>query len=103
MYITASDQTSATANQADGRGYSIWLTPFFQKKGDGLEALLRYDAVKPNKNVDQVRKVTIIGIAYWFPHPGGNATSAILLDFDQQKFPGTATQNKIALHGLVNF
>jgi hypothetical protein len=103
MYITASDQTSATANETDGNGYSIWLTPFFQKKGDGLEALLRYDAVKPNKNVDQVRKVAIIGIAYWFPHPGGNATSAIMLDFDQQKFPGAATQNKIALHGLVNF
>jgi hypothetical protein len=26
-----------------------------------------------------------------------------MLDFDQQKFPGAATQNKIALHGLVNF
>ncbi len=103
MFITAKDQTSVTKDKIDSSGYSIWFTPFFQKKGDGWEALLRYDGFKPNTSADQVRKRAIAGLAYWFPHPGGNATAALMLDFEQQKFPGTATQEIIGLHGLVNF
>jgi Phosphate-selective porin O and P len=103
MYISAADQTSVTKDKIDSSGYSIWLNPIFHKKGDGFEGLLRFDGVKPNKNVDQTRKILIVGVAYWFPHPGGGATAAIMLDYDQQKFPGAATQDKIALHGLINF
>ena len=49
------------------------------------------------------------GAAYWFPHPGGAATAALLLDYEQVNFhdyPAAvrpATQKRIAVHGLINF
>ena len=55
------------------------------------------------------RNRTIAGIAYWFPHPGGSATAALMLDFEQVKFDhfaptaATATQKRYFLHGLINF
>jgi hypothetical protein len=97
-----SDQATADVAKVSGRGFSIWVTPFFQKKGDGWEALLRYDQVKPNTDVDQTRKIGIVGLAYWFPHTGG-PQAALLFDYDQQTFPGTVKQQKIGVHALINF
>jgi hypothetical protein len=102
-YLAASDRTSVTKTVVKASGYSVWITPFFQQKGNGWEALLRFDGLTPNKNLDATRRNTIVGIAYWFPHPGGSASAAILLDYDYQTFPGTTKQQKIAVHGLVNF
>jgi len=53
-----------------------------------------------------VRKRTIAGIAYWFPHQG-NVSTALMLDWDSAKFarfvPEQLKQQRIAVHGLVNF
>jgi hypothetical protein len=104
-YLEAKDQTSAIrAAEMDGKGYSIWATP---KSPKGLEALLRYDHLKPNTAFDnQVRNRTIIGVAYWFPHEG-NVSSAMMLDYDGQTFdnftPALPKQSKVAIHGLINF
>jgi hypothetical protein len=104
-YLDTKDQTSAiTAPQIDGRGYSIWATP---KSPMGLEALLRFDHIKPNTTFDrQVRNRTIAGVAYWFPHEG-NVAAAMLLDYDGQTFdnftPALAKQTRVAIHGLISF
>ncbi len=103
IYAAATDQTLPTAAKVSAQGFSIWLTPFFQQKGNGWEALLRYDNYKPNKDVDAIRKRTIVGLAYWFPHPGGGASAAMLFDYEQQTFPGTTKQQRIAVHALINF
>jgi hypothetical protein len=103
MYLSGKDQASATGALVEASGYSMWITPFFQTRGHGWEALLRYDSLKPTKRLDQRRNRFIGGLAYWFPHPGGNATAALLFDYEQQTFPGTVKQQKIALHGLINF
>jgi hypothetical protein len=107
-YISRSDEASATAVRIKSDGYSVFLTPFFKEKGNGLEALLRYDSFRPNTATKDARQNrTIAGIAYWFPHPGGNATAALLLDFEQVKFSQFTTpqptQQRITLHGLINF
>ena len=109
-YITREDQTAATAAQVKSDGWSVFATPFFKEKGNGLEGLFRYDSFRANKSLDQRQNRTIAGLAYWFPHPGGASTAAILLDFEQVsvvKFAGTGTapakQQRIALHGLINF
>jgi len=88
----------------EASGWSFWATP---KTPHGWEALLRYDQLQPDSRVDgQVRKRTIVGVAYWFPHQGA-VSSAILLDYDRQTFdnftPPTAAQKRIAVHGLINF
>jgi hypothetical protein len=87
------------------RGWSFWATPAFKEKGNGPELLLRIDRYEPNRAVSPqvIRTRSIAGIAYWFPHPGGNSTAAILLDFEQVKQLGTLTQQRYALHGLINF
>jgi hypothetical protein len=80
------------------------VTPFFKVKGDGPEALLRYDSFRPNADVDGRRNRLIAG-AYWFPHPGGSATAALLLDYEQVTFAqltGTKEQ-RIMLQGLISF
>ena len=104
-YFESKDQATATATEVKGKGYSVWATPIFKQKGNGPELLLRYDSWEPDKSDSSVKQNTIIaGFAYWFPHQG-SVTSALLLDYDQTKFPGTstATQKKIGLHGLINF
>jgi hypothetical protein len=103
-YLDATDQTSIVRTATDSRGYSIWATP---KTTKGWEALLRYDHLQPNRALaGQTRTRTIAGIAYWFPHQG-NVSTALLLDYDGQTFhnvvPDQPKQQRIAVHGLVNF
>lgn len=114
-FMQGVDQSLPTVAKVNSQGWSIFVTPFFKEKGNGLEALLRYDSYQPdraNNTFDgkvATRNRTIAGLAYWFPHPGGAATAAILLDFEQVKFEhftpaaSTATQRRIAIHGLINF
>jgi hypothetical protein len=109
-YIADTDQLLPTATKIESGGWSIFVTPFFKEKGNGPEMLIRYDSYEPNKaNDNQHRNRTIVGVAYWFPHPGGNATAALLFDFEQVKFdgfpatPANATQQRYFLHGLINF
>jgi hypothetical protein len=46
----------------------------------------------------------IFGVAYWFPHQG-NVSTALLFDWDAQKFTNitTAPVRVFGIHGLVNF
>jgi hypothetical protein len=103
-YLNAKDQTSVTKPDLTGTGFSIWATPRSPK---GWEALLRYDHLKPNTDLDtQTRNRTIVGVSYWFPHQG-SVSAALLLDYDGQTFdnftPALPAQKKIALHALVSF
>jgi hypothetical protein len=107
-YMTRADQTLPTATRVESGGYSFFVTPFFKEKGNGLEALVRYDSFRPDKAVaDRRQERTIAGLAYWFPHPGGNATAALLLDYERVRFRNyatpTPTQERVILHGLINF
>ena len=101
------DEASPAAATIKSGGCSFFVTPFFNEKGNGLEALIRYDQFKTNKSLDPRQDRVIAGLAYWFPHVGGNATAAVLLDFEQVKIhkPAvpTPTQQRIILHGLINF
>jgi hypothetical protein len=102
--IKAHDQTSITKPNVEASGWSFWLTP---RSKIGLEALIRYDHLRPDVRFNtQARKRTIIGVAYWFRELG-SVQSALLLDYDGQTFdnftPAQPAQKRIALHGLVNF
>jgi hypothetical protein len=103
QYLTASDQATVTKGKVDAKGYSFWITP---RTTFGLEGLFRYEDLKPNDDNDAHRKRLIAGVAYWLPHQG-NVSSALLLDFEQVKSngftPNPPTQQRIAVHTLVNF
>ena len=121
-YLSAKDQTLATATDASSQGYSVWATPRLPKPdGSSWEGLVRYDHFTPNTATtlasaststapgitvlnDQHQNRTIVGISYWFPHQG-NVSTAILFDYDGQKFDNitTAPVRSISVHGLLNF
>jgi hypothetical protein len=106
-YLTGEEQPTPASTKTDVDGYSFWVTPFFKEKGNGPEALIRYDSYRPNADTDARRNRLIAGVAYWFPHPGGNATAALLLDWEQVHFARFTTtqqkQEKLMLQGLISF
>jgi hypothetical protein len=121
-FLSAKDQTLATATDASSQGYSVWATPRMPKAdGSSWEGLLRYDHWTPNTATtlapastspalgitvlnDQHQNRTIAGLSYWFPHQG-NVSTAILFDYDGQRFDNitTAPVRSIAVHALINF
>jgi hypothetical protein len=118
-YLDTHDQTSAKPGSQDlhGQGWSFWATP---KKvfpnGGSVEALIRYDHMKPTADVAVVGSSAILvpgidkraigGIAYWFPHTGSVA-AALLLDVENVTYSDfltpKPTQQKIFLHSLISF
>jgi len=106
-FLTGTDQRSARALEVSDRGFSFFVTPFLQEKGNGWEGLLRFDQYDADTDVAGVQRRLIVGAAYWFPHPGGSATAALLFDYEQVSFSDFATarekQQRFAVHGLINF
>lgn len=109
-FISREDQSAATAAKVKSDGWSVFATPFFKEKGNGLEGFFRYDSFRANKAFTTRQNRAIAGLAYWFGHPGGASTAAVLLNFEQvsfAKFNGTGTaplkQQRIALNGVINF
>jgi hypothetical protein len=101
-YLDAKDQANAAASEVHAQGWSAWATP---RTTIGLEGLLRYDSLKPNKDNGAKKKRTIVGVAYWFPVTKGVST-ALLADYEQVKYDSALNKPKeqrYALHALFNF
>jgi len=101
-YLRAEDRKTPGVPLVKSEGWSAWATP---RTSFGLEALLRYDALKPNRDVDAWKKRTIAGIAYWFPVQKG-VSSALLADYEQVKYDsplGKPKEQRWALHTLFSF
>jgi hypothetical protein len=110
-YLNARDRTSAAPvakPDVKGIGWSVFVTPKF---GKGLEALVRYDHLRPDADNllnggNGVKKRTIAGVSYWFPHQGGVA-SAILLDVERVTFSGFTpvrpAEQRLAVHALISY
>ena len=102
-YLSATDQTSASRDAVDSRGWSAFVTP---RTSRGWEGLVRIDHLEPNREISgQKKHRTIAGVAYWFPHQGSVA-SALLFDVDNVKYtqfsPVRPAERRIAVHALVN-
>jgi len=104
-YLHRRDQASATAPVVTSDGFSMFVTPFFQEKGQGFEGLVRWDTFRPDVEVEGRQRRLIAGVAYWFPHPGGAATAAVLLDVERVTFRAIdqSRQQRVTVHGLINF
>ena len=103
-YLWTKDQPTPTAAEAEGKGWSVFLTP---RSTIGWEALLRFDHFEPDKTINgRKRERQIFGVSYWFPHQG-NVSTALLLDYDNATFsnftPSQPTQRRYAVHALLNF
>jgi hypothetical protein len=102
--LKAKDQNaSALKPEVVAEGYSVWATP---RTPIGIEALLRYDYLRPVQGTAQRKDRMIGGIAYWFPVQKGVA-AALLLDYEQVRYrnfsPAKPREERYALHTLFNF
>ena len=101
------DQPLVTSPEVTGRGVSFFVTPFFKEKGNGLEALIRFDSFKPDVDVAGRRNRLIAGLAYWFPKVGAG-TAALLAHMEQVRLstPSTSmrtTERRYTLNTLITF
>lgn len=101
-WLDAKDRKTPGAAEVRGEGWSAWATP---RTTFGLEGLLRYEELKPNKDVSAKKKRTIVGVAYWFPVMKGVAAT-LLADYEQVKYDaalGKPKEQRWALHTQFNF
>jgi hypothetical protein len=102
-YIEATNQSAPGSPEVKPKDWSIWVTP---RTPFGLEALIRYDELKPSQLTDQKQKRTIVGVAYWFDY-GHGITAAIMADYTNETFnnytPAKPDNTFYALHTLFNF
>jgi hypothetical protein len=113
-WLDAKDRTSRLKTfSTHATGFSVWATP---RTPIGVEALLRYDELKPNKDNNTIdpdgkKKRFIGGVAYWFPVTKAGIAAAFLIDYENVKYDdfGPANANnkpeekRYALHTLFNF
>lgn len=100
------DQVTPTAAKITGEGMSVFVTPFLQEKGRGVEGLFRLDLFDPNVDVAGSQRRLIAGVAYWFPRQG-STNYALLANMEQLSFHGgataRATDRKFSVHALIGF
>jgi hypothetical protein len=101
--VDAVDQPNAAAVEVKSTAYSAWAVPKFPK---GFEGLLRYDRLKPNRDLAAVKERKIVGGAYWFKTLDARAGAAILLDYETVDYDtalAKPTEKRYAVHTLFTF
>ncbi len=103
-YLSAKDNPSGVKPvEVKANGWSLWATP---RTKIGLEGLLRFDSLKPNKNVDAKKNRTLVGVAYWFPVPKSGLATALMADYEQVSYDAALNKPKekrYELKALFNF
>jgi len=107
-YLTRDDRATPDGDLVESDGYSFFVTPFLETKGDGFEVLLRYDSVRYDTTRPSTRQNrTIAGLAYWMPGIGSRATAALMLDVEQVRYRNDTksrpTDRRLFVHGLITF
>ena len=104
-YLDAHDKASGLAGakpEVEAKGWSMFITP---RTTMGVEALFRYDDLKPNDTVDAHKKRTLFGVSYWFPLKSPLAV-AIMGDYEEVKYDAALakpTEKRWELKTLFNF
>jgi hypothetical protein len=104
-YLDTKDKSSGlpTAKpEINGKGWSFWLEP---RTTTGLEALFRYDHLKPAESVNANKKRTLFGLSYWFKLKAPLAAS-ILADYEEVKYDtllNKPTEKRFEIKTLFNF
>lgn len=110
-YLWAQDQNaSASKPIVKSEGYSVWATP---RTCFGLEALIRYDYLKPVSGGAAQKERFLVGPAYWFNSGSFAAgtmkgvTASIFLGYEQVKYIQYAVarpkEERYGLYTLFNF
>ncbi|MBK5257663.1 MAG: hypothetical protein JJE39_16690, partial [Vicinamibacteria bacterium] len=101
-YITATDQTSVRAPRVDSGGYSAWIQP---RTKMGLEGVLRFDNVNPNKLRDARKKRSLMGVSYWLKTQG-SAQVALFASIEKVNYDALlarANERRLAMSFLFTY
>lgn len=105
--VQSRDEIVPRAPIAKGSGWDVFVTPFFKEKGNGPEALLRFDHWRPDSAKPDVKERLILGLSYWWTPKMPGASAAIMLDYEglNVKNPSTPqpAQRKLTLHSVLTF
>jgi hypothetical protein len=102
-YLDTKDQTSVKKAEVDANGWAVWVTP---RTKFGLEGLLRFDDLKPNKDVDGRKKRTLVGASYWFKVQKPSVAAALLADYEQVRYDpllARPEEKRFEIKALINF
>jgi hypothetical protein len=101
-WLNTKDSSSATKPEVKAEGWTFWAEP---RTASGFEALLRYDHIKPNKNVDAVKKRFLGGLAYWLKVKSPLA-AAVLVDYEKVDYDtplAKPNEKRFEIKTLLNF
>lgn len=106
-YLTRDDRPSPEAPLVKSEGYSLFVTPFLRRRGEGPELLFRYDTFRPDTNhADRRHHRLIAGLAWWRPLEDGR-TAAVMVDIEHVAYRGAGEtrepEGRLFVHGLVDF
>jgi hypothetical protein len=105
--MTSRDELTPTSPLAKGKGWSVFVTPFFKEKGKGPEAFIRLDRFTPDDLKAEQRRFDVVGLAWWWPPAGTGSAAALMLNYEQQTFAHSLTnqpqQRRLVLRTLLNF
>lgn len=96
-YLAAEDRANPSAALVKSDGFSAWLTP---RSPIGLEALLRFDSLQPNNDVDARKNRTILGIGYWFKTLKAPLAAAVLVEYENVTYDDALNQPRETRYGL---
>ena len=102
-WLDAEDRLLPTATGIESNGYSVWVTP---RTSFGLEGLLRFDSLEPDKTLDGKKERKLAGVAYWFPGQTTPITAALMLDMEKVDYDDVLTrpdEKRYALHALFQY
>jgi hypothetical protein len=92
---------------AKGSGWDVFVTPFFKAKGNGPEALLRFDHWRPDTAKPDVKERLILGLSYWWSPKISGASAAIMLDYEGVTVKNPSflqpDQRRLTIHTVLTF
>jgi hypothetical protein len=105
QYNKNKDQVASGGTIVDSEGYSVWATP--RLPDCGLEALIRWDRLSPDKTKLGRKQRWIAGPAYWFPVTKSGVATAVMFKFEQTRYMGAPNSKPVeesyGLFTLFNF
>jgi hypothetical protein len=105
--VQSRDEVLPRAAIAKGSGWDVFVTPFFKEKGNGPEALLRFDHWRPDAAKPDVKERLILGLSWWWTPKTGSGSAALMLDYEGLTWKNPTTpqpaQRKLTLHTVLTF
>lgn len=105
--LRSRDEVLPRAAITKGSGWNVFVTPFFKEKGNGPEALLRFDRWRPDSGKPDVKERLILGLSWWWTPKAGGSAAAVMLDYEGLTWKNPSilppNQRRLTLHTLLTF